>query len=130
MLVTNEPFHGNQVVVYQQAADGSWPRNVIDTQLVNSHSLTLVDGDGDGTHEIVSGGTRGAPGSGRGVKPGVFYYRPAGRAGQTWERMMLDPGIAANSCVTADINGDRRMDVACIDLSDPWSIRWYEYTKP
>ena len=130
MLVTNEPFHGNQVVVYQQAADGSWPRSVIETHLVNSHSLTLVDGDGDGTHEIVSGGTRGAPGSGRGVKPGVFYYRPAGPAGQTWERMMLDPGIAANSCVTADIDGDRRMDVACIDLSDPWSIKWYEYTKP
>lgn len=42
---------------------------------------------------------------------------------------MLDPGIAPNSCVTADINGDRRMDVACIDLSDPWSIKWYEYTK-
>ena len=128
MLVTNEPFHGNQVVVYQEAPGGLWPRNVIETQLSNSHSLTLVDSDGDGNHEIVSGGTRGAAGGPRGAKPGVFFYKAADAAGQKWQRMMLDAGIAANSCVTADINGDRRMDVACIDNTDPWSVRWYEST--
>lgn len=128
LLVTNEPFHGNQVVVYLEAPGGQWPRTVIDSQLVNSHSLTLVDVDGDGNHEIVSGGTRGARGGPRGAKPGVFFYKAADASGETWQRMMLDAGIAANNCVTADINGDRRMDVACIDNGNPWSLRWYEYT--
>lgn len=122
LLVTNEPFHGNQVVVYQEASPGLWPRTVIDTRLNNSHSLTLVDSDGDGNSEIVSGGTRGAA---RGVKPGVFFYK-ADAAGQAWQRMLLDAGIAANSCVTADISGDRKMDVACIDNSDPFALKWYE----
>jgi hypothetical protein len=127
LLVTNEPFHGNQVVVYQEASGGLWPRNVIETQLSNAHALTLVDSDGDGNHEIVSGGTRAASGP-RGTKPGVFFYKSADAAGQKWQRMMLDAGIAANSCVTADINGDRKMDVACIDNSNPWSLKWYEST--
>ena len=124
-FVTDEPFHGNQVVVYQQAPDGTWPRNVIDTEINNAHSLALVDVDGDGTSEIVSGGTRGAAGAARGTKPGVFFYRAADPAVQKWERMVLDPNIASNSCVVADINGDRRPDVACIDDS----LKWYENTR-
>lgn len=125
-FVTNEPFHGNQVVVYQEETRGVWPRNVIDTRLNNSHALVLVDADGDGNAEIVSGGTRGAA---RGVKPGVFFYKAADPTGQKWDRMVLDASIAANGCVTADINGDRKMDIACIDNSDPWSLRWYENTR-
>lgn len=125
-FVTNEPFHGNQVVVYQQGAGGAWPRNVIETEIVNSHSLVLVDSDGDGNHEIVSGGTRGAPGSARGAKPGVYFYKATDPAGQNWERMVLDAGIAANTCVAADFNADGHMDVACIDNTAPWSLRWYE----
>lgn len=125
-FVTNEPFHGNMVVVYQQAADGTWPSNVIETEIVNSHSLMLVDSDGDGSHEIVSGGTRGAVGTPRGTKPGVFFYKAAGPRAERWERMVLDPEIAANACVAADINGDKKMDVACIDNTAPWTLRWYE----
>ena len=88
----------------------------------------LVDSDGDGNFEIVSGGTRGAPGTARGAKPGVFFYKAADAAGQKWDRMVLDAGIAANGCVTADINSDHKMDVVCIDNSDPWNLKWYENT--
>jgi hypothetical protein len=126
MFVTNEPFHGNQVVVYQKSADGTWPRNVIETEINNAHSLVLVDADGDGISEIVSGGTRGAAGTPRGTKPGVFFYKAADPGAQKWERMVLDPNIASNNCVVADINGDRRPDVACIDDS----LKWYENARP
>mgnify|MGYP001564187773 FL=1 len=102
---------------------------MIDTQLNNSHSLVLVDSDGDGNHEIVSGGTRGAPGTARGAKPGVFFYKAADATGQKWDRMMLDAGISANGCVTADVNCDRKMDVVCIDNSDPWNLKWYENSR-
>ena len=125
-FVTNEPFHGNQVVVYQEASGGTWPRNVIETEINNAHSLALVDTDGDGTHEIVSGGTRGAASTPRGTKPGVFFYKAADAGAQKWERMVLDPNMASNSCVVADINGDRRPDVACIDDS----LKWYENARP
>ena len=124
-FVTNEPFHGNQVVVYQETANGVWSRTVIDTRMNNSHALALIDADGDGNAEIVSGGTRGAA---RGVKPGVFFYK-GGPGGQTWERMSLDPAIAANGCVTADFNADKKIDLACIDNSDPWVLRWYENAR-
>jgi len=127
-FVTNEPFHGNQVVVYQEGG-GTWPRNVIETTINNSHTLVLVDSDGDGSFEIVSGGTRGAPGTARGAKPGVFFYKAVDAAAQKWDRMVLDPGIAANNCVTADFNSDRKMDVACIDNTDPWTLRWYENSR-
>ncbi len=120
-FVTNEPFHGNQVVVYQDAG-GTWDRHIIETELVFSHALTLVDSNGDRNHEIVSGGTRAPAGSPRGTKPGVFFYRPVDAAGQKWERMVLDPNMAAQSCIAADITGNGRMDVACIDDA----LKWYE----
>jgi hypothetical protein len=128
-IVTNEPFHGNQVVVYVPTADGAWPRTIVDTTINNAHSLVLVDSDGDGTSEIVSGGTRGAPGTARGTKPGAFFYKAADASGQKWDRMVLDDSIAANSCVAADINGDRKMDLACIDAGNPWSLKWYENSR-
>ena len=124
-FVTNEPFHGNQVVVYQETAKGVWSRSVIDARMNNSHALALIDADGDGNAEIVSGGTRGAA---RGVKPGVFFYK-AGPGGQAWDRFSLDPAISANGCVTADFNADKKMDLACIDNSDPWALRWYENAR-
>jgi hypothetical protein len=126
-LAANEPFHGNQVVVYTDAG-GTWSRTTIDDIINNSHSLLLVDSDGDGTSEIVSGGTRGAPGTARGAKPGVFFYK-ADAAGQKWERMVLDASIAANGCIATDLNADRKMDVACIDAGAPWSLMWYENTR-
>lgn len=98
--------------------------------IVNAHALVLVDSDGDGDHEIVSGGTRGPEGTPRGTKPGVFFYKATDSSAQQWERMVLDAEIAANACVAADLNGDTRMDVACIDNGSPWTLRWYENVRP
>ena len=115
-----EPFHGNQVVVYRQGSGGAWQRVVIDTELVNGHSLLVADLSGDGNGEIVAAGTRGPR--------NLYLYRAADASGDRWERTIMDDAIAANSCDAADINGDGRMDVACIDNARPFSIKWYENT--
>lgn len=116
-FATNEPFHGNQVVVYQDTG-GGWSRNVIEDDLVMSHALILLDSDGDGSDEIVSSGTG---------KPGVFLYKATDRTGKTWERMVVDPDLAANGCITADLNNDHKDDIVCIDATKYLGdVRWYE----
>jgi hypothetical protein len=116
-LAAIEPFHGNQVVVYRPGS-GEWQRQVIDTELVNGHSILVADLSGDGNGEIIAAGTRGPK--------NLYMYRAADAAGVRWERTIIDDAIAANSCVAADLNGDDLMDVVCIDNSAPFEIRWYE----
>ncbi len=119
-FVTIEPFHGNMVVVYTQDGQGQYHRNVIDTSLVTGHALTLVDVDGDGIPEIVAGGG--------GSRVNLFYYRATDATGQKWQRMLMDNDMSAQSCVTADIKGNKAgNDVVCIDGRPPNSLKWYEY---
>jgi hypothetical protein len=113
---TVEPFHGNTVVVYRQDGQGQWQRQVIDSELANGHTLVVVDVDGDRTHEIVASGTRAK---------NVYLYR-VGQDGQTWQRSIVDDALAANSCTAGDINGDKKMDLVCIDGTAPFNLRWYE----
>jgi hypothetical protein len=115
-----EPFHGNQVVVYQENAQGQWQRTIIDTELSNGHSMAAADLDGDGNTDIVAGGTRG--------DKVVYLYRATGPDGR-WQRTVLDDTLAANGCSVADIDGDGTTDVACIDNRDPWSVKWYDVAK-
>ncbi len=115
-----EPFHGNQVVVYRPTANDTFDRLVIDTELVNGHSLLVADLTGDGNSEIVAAGTRGPK--------NLYLYRVLDAAGSRWERSIIDDAISANSCAAADINEDGRTDLACIDSSAPFSLKWYENT--
>jgi hypothetical protein len=119
-FVAIEPFHGNQVAVYRRAAGTGWQRQVIDTELVNGHSLLVADLSGDGNGEIVAAGTRGPK--------NLYLYRAVDGTGETWERAVIDDAIAANSCDAADFNGDGRTDVVCIDNTAPFSVKWYENT--
>ena len=102
-FVTNEPFHGNQVVVYTDAGAPGRARSSTTHEQFARARLDRCDGDGNA--EIVSGGTRGAA-AGRAQAWGVLLQGGAG--GQTWDRISLDPAIAANGCVTADFNADQR----------------------
>lgn len=112
-LTAIEPWHGAQVVVY--APD----RKVIDTALVDGHTIVTADFDGDGSDEIVAG-CRGGPKS-------VFLYRNRGGA---WQRQTVDDGgIAAAACTAVDLNGDRRPDIACIGSATA-NLRWYENLPP
>jgi hypothetical protein len=119
-FATIEPFHGNMVVVYTQDAKGQYQRNVIDTSLVNGHTLALVDVDGDGIPEIVA--------AGNGSRANLFFYRATDSTGQQWQRMLMDDDMSANSCVVADIKGNgRKNDVVCIDSRGVNALKWYEY---
>jgi hypothetical protein len=119
-FATIEPFHGNMVVVYTQDPQGRYQRNVIDNSLVNGHTLTLVDVDGDGVPEIVA--------SGSGTRNGLFFYRATDASGQKWQRMLMDNDMSAQGCVVADIKGTgRSSDIVCIDTRGSNSLKWYEY---
>ena len=115
-----EPFHGNRVVVYRETSAASYSRLVIDTELENGHSLVVADFTGDGNGEIVAAGTRGPQ--------NLYLYRAADETGDRWERLIIDNAISANSCDTADINGDGRIDLTCIDARAPNNLKWYENT--
>jgi len=109
-----EPWHGSQVAVYQGKR-----RQVIDTSLKEGHTLEVVDLDGDGREEILAGD--------RGVGGGVYVWRMQGKS---WVRQTVDgPGMRANSCVPVDLNGDGRVDIACIGGATA-NLVWYENQRP
>jgi hypothetical protein len=116
-----EPWHGNQVVVYQPTSSRTLIRQVIDTAVVDGHTLLTADLDGDGVDEIIVGQ--------RGGSRSVWMYSASGD-GTGWTRTTLDNGgMAAAGCTAADLNGDSRVDIACIGTATA-NLRWYENLGP
>ncbi len=116
-----EPWHGNQVVVYRPQSSGSLSRQVIDSMVVDGHTLATADVDGDGIDEIIVGQ--------RGGSRSVWMYSSS-RDGTSWTRTAIDTGgMAAAGCVAADLNGDSRIDIACIGTATA-NLRWYENLGP
>jgi aldos-2-ulose dehydratase/isomerase family protein/VCBS repeat protein/FG-GAP repeat protein len=114
-LAAIEPWHGNQVAVYRQRA-GAWARQVIDSSLVDGHTIVTADLDGDGSDQIVAGY--------RGKGKSVYIYHAEDAAGDRWRKQTLDDGgMGAAACAVADLNGDERLDIACIDAT---RLKWYE----
>ncbi|MCI0525069.1 MAG: VCBS repeat-containing protein, partial [Acidobacteria bacterium] len=104
-LCAIEPWHGNQVVVYRQEKQ-AWRRQVIDATLNDGHTLLTTDLNLDGRDEIIAGY--------RGQGRSVYIYSAEDSTTSRWSRQILDAGgIAAAGCAVADLNGDRRLDVAC-----------------
>lgn len=112
-----EPWHGNQVVVYQKDGSGWGKRQVIDDQITDGHALVSGDFAGTGNDAIVAGERQG--------KRSIYIYWPPAKLGEAWTRQVLDSAMAGAGCAVADINGDRRLDIACIQGPAP-SLRWYE----
>jgi hypothetical protein len=117
-LAAIEPWHGNQVAIYRELA-GNWRRQVIDDSIADGHTVLTVDFNGDGTDEVLAGYR------GRGVN--IYYAQDA--QGDLWGKQVLDSGIAAAACATADLNGDGRPDIACIGASTA-DLKWYENLGP
>jgi hypothetical protein len=112
-LAAIEPWHGNEVVVYE-ASGQSWKRVVIDDSLSDAHTVEIIDLDGDGRDEIVAG-FRGKP-------YGVYIYR---FRDAKWNREILDRGnVSAASCTVADLDGDGRPEIACIGQATHNLVLW------
>ena len=118
-LCAIEPWHANQVAVYIE--DGAaWSRHVIENSFVDGHALVAADLDGDGRDEIVAGY--------RGGGRSVFLYSAEDERGVRWRRQPLDEGgMGAASCAVADLDGDGRPDLACIDST---KLKWYQNLTP
>jgi len=119
-LIANEPWHGNEVVVYLDNGKGGWNRQVIYDQLVEGHEVCIGDFNGDGRDEIVAGDrSRGKVSSSH-----VFYSMD--ESGTKWHHEELDHmGMSASGCQIADINGDGRPDIVMTGGATH-NIKWYE----
>jgi hypothetical protein len=120
-FVTIEHFHGSLVVVYTQDSEGRYQRNVIESGLTQGHALVLEDFDGDGVPEIVA--------SGNGSRNNLYYYKAADPQGRTWTRTRIDNDMSASGCAVADMNGDKRPDLVCMDGRAPNYLKWYEHSR-
>jgi hypothetical protein len=119
-LAVIEPWHGHQTVIYRQHKR-AWQRQIIDDSLVEGHTILTADLDADGRDEVIAG----FRGKGRSV---LFYT--SDRQGKHWTRHLLDDGgMAANACVIADFNNDKRPDIACIGGATA-NLKLYENRGP
>ncbi|MGE3510247.1 MAG: FG-GAP repeat domain-containing protein [Vicinamibacterales bacterium] len=116
LIVTLEPWHGNEVVVYRREKR-SWIRQVLDDQLTDAHALVTGDFDGSGRSAIVAGERQG--------QRSVRLYWPPSRLGEPWTAQVLDAALNASGCSVADINSDGRLDIVCIGSAQP-GLKWYE----
>lgn len=116
-LAAIEPWHGNEVAIYQESS-GAWLRHVIDDSLSDGHTILTADLNADGADEVIAGYR------GKGVN--VYYAPDATDAkGAAWTKVVLDNSIAAAACAIADLNGDGRPDIACIGAATA-NLKWYE----
>ena len=144
-IVTIEPWHGNQVVVYTAPEGGKikgkdgkfrfdleWKRHVIDEQLRWGHAISCADLDGDGNDEIIIG-VRDEPSKGDKFTEsrGVRIYKMTDDKGAKWQRQILDNGgVAVEDLAVADLNGDGRPDIVAVGrATHNIRIYWNETKK-
>lgn len=115
-LATIEPWHGNMVAVYTKE-NGEWKRQVIDSAITDGHVLLTADLDGNGRDVIIAGWRRGT-----GTNVNLYRF-----VGTQWVKSKIDDGdgMAAAGCAVGDLNGDGKLDVACIGTATA-NLKWYE----
>jgi hypothetical protein len=116
-LAAIEPWHGNQVAIYRRRG-AAWQRVVIDSSLVDGHTIQTADLNADGRDEVIAGY--------RGQGHSVYVYYAEDAAGTRWSKHILDQGgMGAAACAVADLNADGRPDIACIGTAGA-NLKWYE----
>ncbi len=101
-IASIEPWHGNQVVVYDEK--NHWRnRRVIDDTLEDGHAILFADFLRNGRDAIVAG-FRGAGG-------GVRLYQQASGG---WTRSSIESGTPAASCAAAAFRQTKTLDLVCV----------------
>ena len=102
---------------HQQQKDGSFVTHTIDSSFSQSHSLELVDINGDGVKDLVTGKRFWAHGPTGDINPGdpaVLVWFELQRKGKevSWIKHEIDndSGVGTQFAV-ADLNGDKRPDI-------------------
>jgi hypothetical protein len=123
-----EPWHGNEVVVYTEKG-GQWDRRVIFDKVGSGHEIAVVDLNGDGRDDVVANDNSRVTPQNATPTPGVHvFFAPADPATGEWRYRRIEERAAMNSCVGADVNADRRLDLVCTGAGG--AIRWYENKGP
>lgn len=107
-VVTIEPFHGTQVVLYTPppgVQDRGWRREVIDDSVREGHALATGELLQTGSDQIVMGWRIKNE---EGIT-GIRLYQRDNNG--TWSGTQVDSGIACEDLCLADLNGDKRLDI-------------------
>ena len=126
-VVSIEPMHGNQLVLYTPPSDGpkdgEWNRTVLDDTLVDGHALASRDLLSLSNRQIVVGWR-----SAKSLKErvGVRLWWTTKEDGSGWQSGLIDDNrMACEDLFTTDLNGDGKRDVvACGRRSKNLKIYW------
>lgn len=104
-IVTIEPMHGQEVVVYLQDPE---ERIVLDDDVNEGHALATADLLGIGRDQVVAG-WRSANNDG---KVGIKLYVPQENINTKWQEYWIDEdGIACEDIQVMDLDGDGKQDI-------------------
>jgi hypothetical protein len=111
--------HDYGICWFEQSADGQWIQHVIDNSWSQAHATALVDLNGDGQPELITGKRYMAH---NGADPGErdplgiywYEYRKAQTGAVEWIRHIIDYGGRMGGgmqIVVTDIDGDGDLDI-------------------
>lgn len=111
-VVTIEPMHGENLVLYTPPADGPkngvWQRRVLTSELVDGHAIATHDLLGLNNRQIVVG-WRAQQKIG---KVAVKLFWTTKEDGTGWQNALIDDGgMACEDAVCADLDGDRDLEI-------------------
>lgn len=115
-IASIEPWHGNELAVYTKRGE-VWQREVLDSSLVDGHTVLAADFDNDGNDEIISGARGGG---------GVVNLHKRTQTG--WVKTPIDRSLTAASCEALDLDGDAKLELVCIGSATA-ELRLYRFKR-